>query len=52
MSLEVREEPLGLLNEHVRVSIAFAVNRTLAVSLRSDGLGASCSMNARSIRPM
>ncbi|MGH9078809.1 MAG: GNAT family N-acetyltransferase [Acidimicrobiales bacterium] len=39
MSLKLREEPLGLLNEHARVSIAFAVDRTLAVSLRSDGLG-------------
>ncbi|MHB1533294.1 MAG: GNAT family N-acetyltransferase [Acidimicrobiales bacterium] len=30
---------MDLLNEHARVSIAFAVDRTLAVSLRSDGLG-------------
>ena len=39
MSVRVREEQLGLLNEHARVPIAFAVDRTLAVSLRSDGLG-------------
>ena len=39
MSLQVREEPLGLLDEHARVPIAFTVDRTLAVSLRSDGLG-------------
>jgi ABC-2 type transport system permease protein len=39
MSLQLREEHLGLLNEHARVPIAFAVDRTLAVSLLSDGLG-------------
>ena len=39
MSVQVREEPLDLLNEHARVPIAFSVDRMLAVSLRSDGLG-------------
>lgn len=39
MSLQIREEPLSFLDEHARVPIAFAVDRTLAVSLRSDGLG-------------
>ncbi|MHB1517467.1 MAG: GNAT family N-acetyltransferase [Acidimicrobiales bacterium] len=39
MSLLIREEPLSLLSEHARIPIAFAVDRVLEVSLRSNGLG-------------
>jgi len=37
--LEIQEEPIERLDEHASISIAFLVERILAVSLLEDGLG-------------
>jgi hypothetical protein len=37
--LAIHEEPIERLDEHAEISIAFLVERILAVSLLEDGLG-------------
>jgi GNAT superfamily N-acetyltransferase len=39
MDLEIREEPVGLLNEHAEIPIAFLVDKILEVSVSDRGLG-------------
>ncbi|MHB8335157.1 MAG: GNAT family N-acetyltransferase [Acidimicrobiales bacterium] len=39
MNLEIREEPIGSLGEHAKISIAFLVDKILVASVLDGGLG-------------